>query len=200
MAVLNPNIVSSAIFCGRNYDKGNNGHGVRYAVALGQAKKVVDYVSGLDNAIGQTAKTATQALGAASKESIFLEGCGNVAKFSSSHINPLIIASTIFDVANSDNKVETAVVSGSALATMFTGEKFLKKHLKDIPNLKCFKGVTEAIEKATKGTKYAKFVGPVLEGVAFVIGSCMSYSVGEKIGKTLVGKDSSKQTRNKTAF
>ena len=90
MAALSPNIVSSAVFGVRNYEKGNDGHIVRYAVAAGQAKKVVDYVMQLDNVVGQTTKTATQALGVASKESIFLEGAGRIASFSSKHINPLI--------------------------------------------------------------------------------------------------------------
>ena len=197
MAVLSPNIVSSAVFGVRNYNKGNDGHVVRYAVAAGQAKKVIDYVSQLDNVVGQTAKTATQALGAVSKESIFLEGCGNVAKFSSSHINPLIIASAIVDIANSENKAETAVVSATSLGAMFACEKFMKQHLKDIPKLECFKGIAKAITNATKGTKYGKYVGPVLEGLAFVVGSCTAYSIGEKFGKTLIGKsDNSVQVQN----
>lgn len=197
MAVLSPNIVSSAVFGVRNYNKGNDGHVVRYAVAAGQAKKVIDYVSQLDNVVGKTTKTATQAFGIASKESIFLEGCGNVAKFSSSHINPLIVASALLDVATSENKTETAVVSASSLGTMFACESFMKKHLKDIPKLKCFEGITNAVTKATKGTKYGKFIAPVLEGLTFVVGSCTAYSVGQKFGNMLVGKSDNTTSETK---
>lgn len=194
MTALSPSIVSSAVFGVRNYNKGNDGHVVRYAVAAGQAKKVIDYVSQLDNVVGKTTKTATEAFGVASKGSIFLEGCGNVAKFSSTHINPLIVASAIVDVANSENKTETAVVSATSLGTMFACEKFMKKHLKDIPKLKCFEKITEIVTKATKGTKYGKYVAPVLEGLAFVVGSCTAYSVGEKFGKMLIGKSDTKES------
>lgn len=192
MTTLSPNIVSSAIFGVRNYEKGNDGHVVRYAVAAGQAKKVVDYVSQLDNTVGRTTKTATQAFGIASKDSIFLEGAGKVAKFSSSHINPLIVASAVLDVATSENKEETAVISATSLGTMFTVENLMKKHLKDVPKMKCFEKVTQAVNKLAKGTKYGKYVAPVLEGVAFVVGSCTAYSVGQKFGEVLVGKSSDK--------
>ncbi len=188
MAAISPSIVSSAIFGVRNYEKGNDGHIVRYAVAAGQAKKVVDYVSQFDNAVGQTAKTATMALGAASKESIFLDKCAKVASFSSTHINPLIVASACVDVMQSDNKAETAIVSATSLGTMFTVEKQMKKHLHKVPKLKCFSKITEAVTNATKGTKYGKFLGPVLEGIAFVIGSCVAYDAGNKFGNLLIGK------------
>ena len=194
MTALTSGIVSSAIFGVRNYDKGNNGHGIRYAVAAGQTKKVVDYVSQLDNVVGQTTKTATQALGAVSKNSVFLEGCGKIAKFSSNHINPLIVASAALDVAHSDNKAETAVKSATALGAMFTVENIMKKHLKDVSKLKCFEGVTSAINKCAQKTKYGKFIAPVLEGVAFVIGSCTAYSLGEKFGESLIA--SSKQQKS----
>ena len=188
MAAFSSNIVTSAIFGVRNYEKGNDGHTLRYAVALGQAKRVADFVTTLDNSVGKTARTATEAIGKASKGSIFLESVGRVANFSSTHINPLIIGSAVLDVVNSENKVETAVVSASALGTMFTTEKLMKKYLKDVPKLSCFKKITAAVTKAFEGTKYGKYVGPVLEGLAFVGGSITGYAVGERFGKTLIGK------------
>jgi hypothetical protein len=187
MAAFSSGIVTSAVFGVRNYNKGNDGHTLRYAVAAGQAKRVIDFVSQLDNSVGKTTRTATEALSAASKGSIFLDSCGKVAEFSSKHINPLIVASAAVDIINSEDKTSAAVTSATALGTMFTVEKFMKKHLKDIPKMKCFERITKAVENATKNTKYGKYIGPVLEGVAFVFGSCTAYNVGEKIGKSIVG-------------
>lgn len=188
MATLSPNIVSSAVFGVRNYEKGNDGHVVRYAVALGQTKKVVDYVKQLDNVVGQTAKTATQAFGVASKESIFLEGMGKFASFSSTHINPLIIASAGLDILQSDNKAEAAVISATSLGTMFTVENLMKKHLKDLTKTKGFSKITNILETVLKGTKYGKYVAPVIEGLLFVTGSITAYNVGNKIGQTITNK------------
>lgn len=192
MTALSSNVVSSAIFGVRNYEKGNDGHIVRYAVAAGQAKKVADYVTKLDNVVGKTTKMATDVLSAASKESIFLEGCGKVAHFSSTHINPLIVASALVDVVTSENKMDTAITSTTSLGVMFTAEKLMKAHLKDVSKLGCLKGVVNAVDKLAKTTKYGKFIAPLLEGITFVIGSCTAYSVGNKLGNMIIGKGDEK--------
>ena len=189
MSAFSPNMVSSTIFGVRNVEKGNDGHIVRYAVAAGQAKKLVDYVTTLDNTVGKTAKAATDALGVASEGSIFLKSCGKVAEFSSTHINPLIVASAIYDIANSDKKFDTTVVSASALGAMFTGEHFLKKYLPKVGKMKVFENIASVIGDVAKSTKYGKFIAPVLEGLAFTAGSMISYGIGEQVGKSIIGKN-----------
>ena len=188
-------IVSSSIFGIRNCDKGNDGHVVRFWVALGQIRNVFNAIKEIDNSIGKTAQTASALLDHAANNSIFVEGLGKAAKFAGKHINPLIVASGIYDVCVSDNKLDTAVVTGTALTTMFTGEKLMKKYMNDIPKLNCFKGIAEKIGTIAATTKYGKFIGPVLSGVSFVLGSCMSYFVGEKIGKALINKNNSCQIK-----
>ena len=187
-------IVSSSIFGIRNCDKGNNGHVVRYGVALGQARNVMNTIKEFDNTIGKTAQTANVLFNHAAKNSILVECLGKATTFAGEHINPLIVASGIYDVFVSDNKLDTAVVTGTALGTMFTGEKLMKMHMNDIPKLSCSKGIAEKIGTIAATTKYGKFIGPFISGVSFVLGSCMSYFVGEKIGKALIGKNNSCQT------
>jgi len=191
---MDSTIVRSAIFSYRNSEKTENGEIGRAAVALGQAKKVVDYISTLDNKVGKQTSGALEALKSAAKTDSTLKLAGKVIDFSSKNINPLICFSSAIDVARSDNTEEALIVNTTALATMFGTEHLMKNHLESIftqagAGIMKAKGKSELVDKAVTSLskmKYAGKISPIAQGVAFVVGSCTAYGVGEKFGKLLV--------------
>lgn|SRR5574344_789878 len=199
-------IVRSAIFSVRNTDKTENGQIGRATVAAGQAKKVLDYISKLDNTIGKETSEALTALKSASKNDKILKYAGKVIDFSSKNINPLICASSAIDVLRADNPEEKLITDTTALATMFGVEHLMKKHLekaftKGEEKLLASKGKFEILDKALNALskfKYAKKISPLAQGVAFVIGSCSAYTVGEKFGNLLVNRNKQKLQTNET--
>jgi len=194
------NPVSSMIFCARNFDKAENENKVgRWAVVAGQAKKVTDYVVTLDNQLGKESKAAVDVLSKHAKNEKLLDFAGKAVNLASKNINPLICVSSGIDVLRSDDKESTAVVAGSALATMFVGENLMKKHLDDIPKIKGVDKIAEKVMKVAKDCKIEGKVPAIIHGVAFVVGSCTAYNVGEKFGKLLMNKPEKETDVNKKA-
>lgn len=189
------NIVSSAIFCARNVDKAEEqGKTARWAVAAGQAKKVTDYVTTLDNKVGKTTKTAVESLHKAAKSEKLLEAAGKAVDFASKNINPLICVSSGIDVLTSDDKEAALVTNAAALGSMFTVEKLMKEHMDDLPKMDWLKGITAKVEKFAKANHCEKGLPKIIHGVAFVIGSCTAYSAGENFGKLLLsGRNKAEQ-------
>lgn len=189
------NVVSSAIFCARNVDKAESqGKIGRWAVAAGQAKKVADHVASLDNIYGKHAKASIDALKTLSKSEKLLHYAGKAVDFASRNVNPLICVSAGIDVLSSDDKESALVTNGTALASMFAVEHLMKKHLSEIPKMECMKGITEKVLKFAGGSKAKGKIPSIIHGVAFVVGSCTAYGVGEKFGQLLVGKKAEQQS------
>jgi len=189
------NVVASAIFCARNVDKAENqGKVGRWGVAAGQGKKVTDYVAGLDNKVGKTTKTAVESLKTFAQGSKTLEYAGKAVKFASNHVNPLICVSAGLDIAMADEKDKKAaiVTNVAGLSSMFAVENLMKKHMDEIPKLNCFKEISEKIMNFCSKTPARGKIPAIIHGVAFVVGSCAAYSVGEKFGNLLLGKKETK--------
>lgn len=192
------NVVSSVIFCARNIDKAENQDKVgRWPVAIAQADNIFQAVKKLDNGLGKTARTASEVLQKGAKQEKLIEGMGKGLNFLSKNINPLICVSAGIDVLNSDNKVEAFTTNTTALASMFMVEDYMKKHLDEYVN----KGVSKLVEVKDKNktlekivdaiakTKYAGKIPKIISGVAFVIGSCTAYDIGDKFGNLLIGEN-----------
>lgn len=183
------NPVSSAIFCVRNIDKAETqSKPTRGYIAAGQGAKVIDYVAKLDNKVGKTAKTALEALQKVARNEKLVEYAGKAIDFASKNINPLICFSAGMDVLTSDDKESALVTNATALGAMFGVEHLMKKHLDEIPKMDFMKGISEKVMKFAKENKCEGKLPAILHGVAFVIGSCTAYSVGEKFGSLLLGK------------
>lgn len=192
-------VVSSGLFCARNVgkaeNKGESGQwGVaasRGGVAAGQAKNVLSQVQKYDNEIGKSAKAAVDALKNAAKTDKILNGAYKVVDFASKNVNPLICVSSIFDVLTSDDKESTLIKDAAALTSMFAVEHLMKQHLKDtLKEASKVKGIDKIAEKVMKfGAKYKNGgkIPAIIHGVAFVVGSCAAYSLGEKLGAVAAG-------------
>jgi len=183
------NPVSSLIFCCRNVDKVEYEDKMgRFPVAIAQANNVFQAVQKLDGTVGKTAKTASDVLANAAKEEKVLAYAGKGVKFLSEHVNPLICVSSGLDVLKADDKEKAFVTNATALGAMFLVEDQMKKHLDDIPKQKIFKKVVEKIMKFAESYKCEKGLPAVAHGVAFVVGSCTAYSLGEKFGNLVATK------------
>lgn len=183
------NVVSSAVFCARSVDKAENGQFGRWGVAVGQGKKVADYVATLDNQVGKTAKTAYEALHTASRSEKLLRLGGQALDFAAKNVNPLICVSSGIDVLMADDKQSALIKNASGLGAMFAVENVMKHHLDDIVKIKGIDKIAEKVMKWAKTFKGGeKGVPAIIHGAAFVIGSCTAYNVGNKFGTLVANK------------
>lgn len=182
------NVVSSALFCVRNVDKTQNGSIGRAPVTVGQGKNVFDYVTSLDNGLGKGARAAVDTLKAAAESEKILAYAGKAIDFASKNINPLICVSAGIDVLRADDKESALITNTTALTSMFAVESLMKKHLGDIPKMECMEGISEEVMNFARKYKCEGTLPMILQGVAFVIGSCTAYNIGQKFGKLLLGK------------
>lgn len=187
--------VRSTIFGERNIKKAETHHNpVPDLVAVGQGNRVLHSIAKLDGSLGKGARTAVDAMQKISKSDKLIEGAGKVVNFVSEKINPLIVVSAGYDVLQSDDKQSAIITNGTALSSMFAVEHLMKDHLDDIPKMKCMKGITEKVMKFAKENKCEGKLPSIIHGLAFVVGSCTSYSIGDKFGHLLIGQPvSSKQ-------
>lgn len=187
--MLNPSVVSSAIFGARSVDKTwTQGDPTRALIAAGQFEKVGAYVTKLDNELGKSAKSAADALKIASKNEKLLEYAGKVVNFASKNVNPLICVSAGYRVLTADDTQTALIQNATGLGAMFGVEHLMKKHLDDIPKMKCMQGVSKKVmEFATKHKMEGKLPA-IIHGVAFVVGSCTAYSLGDKFGTMVASR------------
>jgi hypothetical protein len=193
------NAVASTIFCVRNTKKVENGDIGRVPVAIGQARNVVNSIMSCDNAAGKAANAAVDSFNVASKHEKLLKYVGKGVKFMGDNINPLIVAAAGIKVLTSDDKASAVIQQSSSLGAMFAFEGLMKGHLQgtvanalaDVNKLrdkkgfeKTFQTVDTVLEKCNLKGK----VGKIVYGVAFVVGSCTAYGVGEKFGNVLVDR------------
>jgi len=194
------NPVSSLIFCCRNIDKVENQDKIgRVPVAIAQANNVFQAVQQLDNAIGKSAKSASDALHNVAKEEKLLEYMGKGVSILSKKVNPLICVSSGIDVLRADDKEKAILTNGAALGAMFLVEDQMKKHLDKIPKMEFMKDITKNIMKFAKSHNCEKGLPAVAHGVAFVIGSCVAYSSGEKFGNLVTQTIRGGEAKTETA-
>src|SRR5574344_907994 len=98
------NLVSTAIFCGKNFNKTENGDVGRGPVFIGQMRNVINGVSAYDNAAGKTAQTAVNALTKVAQKDKLFEYAGKGLKFLGDNVNPLICVTSGIQILTSDDK------------------------------------------------------------------------------------------------
>lgn len=186
------------IFGGRNIEKTSDGHIGKAPVAGVQIFKSTEEAAKLEGKIGDSARTTLKKLNGWAKNSKTIDYAGKAVKIASDYVNPLICVSAGIDIMRADEKDKKAaiVTNVTALTTMFGVEKIMKNHLGDVID-----SVKDDIIKmkdkskvAEEVVKFAQQVGkgkltPIVKGVAFVVGSCAAYSVGEKFGKLLLDSE-----------
>ena len=179
--------VRSMFFCGRNVEKSTEGH-FKEPVVVGQGAKVTNYIATLDNKIGQGTKTAVEALKTASKSDKLIEYAGKAVGLASTYINPLICVSSGVDVLMADDKQTALIQNGAGLGAMFGVEYLMKKHMDNIPKMKCMEGVTKKVMEFATKYKCEGKLPSIIHGVSFVVGSCGAYSLGNKFGTLVANK------------
>lgn len=188
------NIVSSTIFCARNIDKAENQDKVgRWAVAVGQGKKVIDYVRTLDNELGKNTNALIHDIKVVSEQEKLLEYTGKAINFASKKVNPLIIMSSGLDVLTAEDKKSALVKNTTALSAMFAVEHLMKNHLDDVTKIKGIDKVAKKVAEFGMKHNCEGKLGALIHGVAFVVGSCTAYSVGDKFGDLILNKTDAKK-------
>jgi len=180
------NPVSSLIFCCRNVDKVEYEDKMgRLPVAIAQANNVFQAVQELDGKVGKTAKSASDVLANAAKEEKVLAYVGKGVKLLSDNVNPLICVSSGLDILRADDKEKAIITNAGSLGAMFLVEAQMKKHLKEVPKMEIFKGITKKIMKFAESHKCEKGLPAVAYGTVFVTGSIIGSNLGEKFGSIL---------------
>ncbi len=196
------NAFASAIFCARNVDKTKHGEIGRSAVALGQAKRVVDSIMKIDGKIGRGATKAVETVINFSNKSKALQAVGQGINYASNHINPLICVSSGIKVAISDDKKKTLINETGAISGMLLTEKLAKKVLGEIFDSKtvtqfCENGMKAAQTKGYKNIgKLIKASPAIVKGGLFVLASISGYGMGLKLAKKISSKQKTEKDEN----
>jgi len=107
----------------------------------------------------------------------------------------LICVSSGIDVLMAKDKESALVENAGALGGMFAVEALMKKHLDDVVKIKGIDKIAESVMKYSTKNKYTKAIPAMIHGVAFVIGSCTGYSVGQKFGQMLLNKPQTQEQK-----
>ncbi len=187
--------VASGIFAFRNVGKTENGEIGRAPVAVGQFAGVIKEIGKYDKTIAMGTKNAMQILHDIAGDSRALRYAGKTVDFLSSHINPLICASSVVKVAMSDDKEKTFKEEAGSLAFMFAGETLIAKNYDKIANSKT---VTNTIDKMSKSSLFKPMfktiaknnwggkIGAIIKGLSFVTVSIGSSCIGLDLTKSLL--------------
>ena len=207
--------VPSGLFCYRNFQKTENGEVARVPVFVFQGAKVLaatgKAVHQYDNSIAKSASEAVSEWSKYKKQYKALDYVEKGTKWGMNHINHLLCAASVYEVAKSDDKVNTAVVEAGALSGMFAGEGWMRENLGKYINEKQVaefaeklankQGLAEVSEFLLKSGNAGK-VASIAKGVTFVTGSVAASTLGGKIGKCVADKVSPKKhsTENTAAM
>ena len=167
------------------------GFGVRNdAKALGNGSD-----AGVRGVVGtiQTGKAATSIFAEVNKFDKAARIAQNTANYFSQAVNPLLCVASVARVAASKDKLSTGIEESGAMGLMFAGEGLMKKQFKSgsaLAESRLIKNNIGKFEDICRNTKVLKNFKPtsiasVLTGVAFILGSIGSYSLGHTVGKTI---------------
>lgn len=196
--MVDSTIVRSGLFGLRNVDKTQQGHIGKCAVAGGQIRNAIVEARKYDGVVGETAKTAIEALKSLSQEQKVFDYAGKALNLAGKYINPLICVSAGIDVALADDKEKAFVENTFGLAGMFAVESMMKKHLDKIVKVKGIDTIAEKVMKFASKFKYGKHLPAVAHGGGFVIGSCLAFAASQSFGSLLMGGDKKQKTTQKT--
>lgn len=188
------NSIATMWFLARNGEQAQDGHIGKYAVFVGQAKKIFDEISTLDNQIGKSFTKTADILKGYSESNRIVGGAGKILKFASQNVNPLIIASAALDTAMAEDKVTTGVTSAAGVGAMFGAEKLMKQFLTKEGEAKLAEKITDFVKKChpEKAGKIGRIGAYVAYGLSFAGASIIGYTGGKKFGKLLLGDNSDK--------
>lgn len=187
-----PNPISSVVFCVRNTEQAEEGHVGKWAVVVGQTKRFYDYVIKLDNAIGKEVRDLNNILKTTAESNKVFHYAGETVKLAGKYVNPLIIASSAYDVVTADDKEAVLVKNSVALSTMFSVEGFMKKYMNEKSEEKFANWFTKLVGAHPIRGKAAT-IAKVAYGTAFCIGSVGAYMLGSKFGDILLGNRGDKK-------
>lgn len=179
--------VASLVFGIRRADKAENGDFGSWAVATGQGTKFVNGLAQCESPIGKKTQSVLDYLKDASKSEKLLDYAGKGLKWTSEHVNPLIIGVSALDTITSDDPASAFVTNTTALSAMFAAEHVMKTKVKE-PMMNSIMDMAKA-SKHAKVAVHAKTVAGVVYDVAFLGASIGSYCIGNKIGEALLGKE-----------
>ena len=183
-------MAKSGVFGVRNVDKGQNGQTVRYAVAAGQFKNLLNAFSETKWMGSSVAKNAVTAIDTAAKTTGKLSSyLAKGVNFASSAVNPLICVSGAYQVAKAEDKDSEATKQICALGTMFTGEHLAKKLLVGGHGNEVLKSLGIAENGIVKNLLKTAAKHPTGSGIAkgcmFVVTSIASFALGAKIADSI---------------
>ena len=182
------NVASAAIFCVRRTKKVGRGDLENLPQALGQGRNVINSVMSIDTSLGKTAKSAVGVLEKASRQEKLLEYAGKGIKFASDYMNPLICVSAGIKVLKSDDKQSSLIKETAALSAMFAGEALMKKHMDKIVKIKGIDKIAANVIEFSSKSKVRGLIPTIIKGVAFAVGSCTAYMIGQKAGSFVADK------------
>ena len=198
--------VPSAWFLRNNVKKVQNGDDARSTVVFAQGAKIAEAIKKYHDKTSKSATEAYNIFGKAAEKSKVLNFSGKTIDWAAKNVNLLIGLSAVYKTAKSDNKVETGITQVGALSGMFVGEGLMKRNKNKIINEKNITKIFERLQntkfigklanKLLKNGGAGKF-SAILQGVAFVLVSMGSYSIGEKIAKQHADKISANLGLNK---
>lgn len=187
--------VASGIFAIRNVGKVENGELGRAPVVVGQFAGVMKEISKYDKTIGVGAKNALSVFKDIAGDSKALKYGGKAVEFMSNNINPLICASSVIKIANSQDKELTFREELGSLGTMFLCENLVAKNYDKLANSKT---VTDTISKMSKSKTFEPIfkmiakrnwggkVGSIIKGLTFVTASIGGSMIGLEATKSLL--------------
>lgn len=187
------NPIASGIFLMRNADKVKHGDISRAPVVGAQAISTIN----------KTAQATEQGKKAAS--ALKISETAVEKNIAGKLVNPLIVASSIIKVAESDDKEATGFHEAGALSSMFAFERMMNddavKGLLKGYSTELGEAGMEKICNLTKkgyksGSKPVKIFSAVMGAVAFVAASIIGYDTGGKIGDKLLEYKRGKETNS----
>lgn len=187
-------LASSTIFCARRSKKAKNERDIFSAVLAGaQGNKAITAATKIDGTIGNVATSVIDKFERVAKNSKLIDYAGKGIKLASDYVNPLICVASGVKVLRSDDKKSTLIVEASALGSMFVVEGMMKKHLHKLVEIKGIDKIADRVLKYSEQSKAKGLIPGLIKGIAFVVGSCVAYNLGQKGGEMLTGKPPEKE-------
>lgn len=181
-----PNALSSVVFCVRSGEKAEDGNVARVPVAVGQLRNAIvtghEIILSLDNSLSKSAQSAANAFDIWAKNNKIVASGTKAVNVLGKFVNPLIVVSSICDVARSEDKGSAFVTNGLALGSMFAAEGVMKKHFGENKITEIVKGLFEGKSKIT-----LKALSHGTHGLLFCAASLGAYYLGGKFGDVLLG-------------
>lgn len=200
--------VKSILFCSRNVEKKVEENRLKEPVIICQAWNAANYLSkigDIDSKVVKGTKSAVDAFRLAGESNNFIKNTCKVLDFGGKYVNGVIAATAGAEILLSDDedKLSLGLQRGAGIIAMLGAEQgVLKPYLKDsMEYISKIKGVDKVVEKVMKSVskyKYGHKLPEIVEGAAFVAGSALASSVGEKFG-SMVARQIKPETEKKAA-